>query len=53
MKYVEVVADEGHVATVSAIAEQLEVPDFRLGTLDEDGMQQMRYWFLIIKFKKR
>ncbi|MGH1537759.1 MAG: TIGR00341 family protein [Gammaproteobacteria bacterium] len=42
MKYVEVVADSGHVDTVSAIAEQLEVRDFRLGTLDEDGLQQMR-----------
>ncbi len=42
MKYVEVVADEGHVDTVAAIAEQLEVADFRLGHLDEDGLQQMR-----------
>ena len=42
MKYVEVVADAGHVDTVSAIAQQLDVPDFRLGHLDEDGMQQMR-----------
>jgi len=42
MKYVEVVCDTGHVDTVSAIAEQLELCDFRLGTLDEDGLQQMR-----------
>ena len=42
MKYVEVVADAGHVDTVAAIAEQLDVPDFRLGHLDEDGLQQMR-----------
>ncbi len=42
MKYVEVVADAGHVDTVAAIAQQLEVPDFRLGHLDEDGLQQMR-----------
>ena len=42
MKYVEVVADAGHVDTVSAIAEQLEVSDFRVGQLGEDGCQQMR-----------
>ena len=42
MKYVEVVADAGHVDTVAAIAEQLEVSDFRLGHLDEDGLQAMR-----------
>jgi uncharacterized hydrophobic protein (TIGR00341 family) len=42
MKYVEVVCDTGHVDTVSAIAEQLELSDFRLGTLGEDGLQQMR-----------
>ncbi len=42
MKYVEVVADSGHVDTVSAIAEQLELRDFRLGPLGEDGLQQMR-----------
>ncbi len=42
MKYVEVVCDTGHVDTVSAIAEQLELTDFRLGTLDDDGLQQMR-----------
>jgi len=42
MKYVEVVADAGHVDTVSAIAEQLEVSDFRVGHLGEDGCQQMR-----------
>ncbi|QMU60891.1 MAG: TIGR00341 family protein [Gammaproteobacteria bacterium] len=42
MKYVEVVADLGHVDTVSAIAEQLELYDFRLGSLSEDGLQQMR-----------
>lgn len=42
MKYVEVVCDTGHVDTVSAIAEQLELSDFRLGLLDEEGLQQMR-----------
>jgi uncharacterized hydrophobic protein (TIGR00341 family) len=42
MKYVEVICDTGHVDTVSAIVEQLELSDFRLGTLDEDGLQQMR-----------
>ena len=42
MKYVEVICDTGHVDTVSAIAEQLELCDFRLGALDEDGLQQMQ-----------
>lgn len=42
MKYVEVVADAGHVDTVAAIAEQLELADFRIGPLGEDGLQQMR-----------
>jgi len=42
MKYVEVIADSGHVDTVSAIAEQLEVSDFRIGPLGDDGCQQMR-----------
>ena len=42
MKYVEVVCDTGHVDTVSAIAEQLELCDFRLGALGDDGLQQMR-----------
>lgn len=42
MKYVEVVADAGHADTVSAIAEQLEARDFRLGAVGEDGLQQMR-----------
>ncbi len=42
MKYVEVVCDTGHVDTVSAIAEQLELCDIRLGVLGEDGLQQMR-----------
>jgi hypothetical protein len=41
MKYVEVVCETGHVDTVSAISEQLELCDFRLGTLGEDGLQQM------------
>ncbi len=42
MKYIEVVCDAGLVDTVAAIAEQLEICDFRLGSLGEDGMQQMR-----------
>ncbi len=42
MKYVEVVADTGHVDTVAAIAEQLELSDFRVGDLKDDGTQQMR-----------
>lgn len=36
------VADSGHVDTVSAIVEKLDARDFRLGTVGEDGMQRMR-----------
>jgi len=42
MKYVEVVADAGHVDTVAAIAEQFEISDFRMGPVGDDGCQQMR-----------
>lgn len=42
MKYVEVIANNGLSGTVSAIAEKFKVPDFRLGTVGEDGMQPMR-----------
>ena len=42
MKYVEIVSDAGHVDTVAAIAEQLELADFRVGILNEDGSQQIR-----------
>ena len=42
MKYVEVVAEEGSANTVSAIAEKLDVSDFRLGEIGEDGMRMMR-----------
>jgi len=34
MKYVEVVADAGSADTVSAIAEKLEVSDFRFGAAE-------------------
>ena len=42
MKYVEVVADAGSMATVSAIAEKSNAHDFRPGVVGEDGQQQMR-----------
>ena len=42
MKYVEVVADAGNAATVSAIAEKHEVSDYRVGVVGEDGLQPMR-----------
>lgn len=42
MKYVEVVVDLGIAETVSAIAKNHEVADFRLGVVGEDGMQPMR-----------
>lgn len=42
MKYVEIIADIGSSDTVSAIAKKENVQDFRLGVVEEDGMQQMR-----------
>ena len=42
MKYVEIIAKPGSVATVSAIAEKVKAEDFRVGLSAEDGMQQMR-----------
>lgn len=36
------IADIGHVNTVSAIAEKLEARDFRLGAVGVDGMQRVR-----------
>lgn len=42
MKYIEVVADQGNADTIAAIADQMEAPDFRLGMVDEGGLQWMR-----------
>ena len=42
MKYIEIVADQGNADTVSAIAEQMEATDCRLGNVDEQGLQWMR-----------
>ena len=42
MKYVEVVAEASSVTTVSAIAEQYDSSDIRLGPIGEDKMQVMR-----------
>jgi uncharacterized hydrophobic protein (TIGR00341 family) len=42
MKYVEIVADESSADTVSAIAEKIEVSDFRFGEVGKDGMRAMR-----------
>ena len=42
MKYVEIIADAGSSDTVLAIAQKEEVQDFRLGVVEEDGMQLMR-----------
>lgn len=42
MKYVEIIADTGSSDTVSAIAEKVKAPDFRLGVVGEDSLQQMR-----------
>jgi uncharacterized hydrophobic protein (TIGR00341 family) len=42
MKYVELVARAGCADEVSAIAEKLEISDFRLGIAAEDGTQPMR-----------
>lgn len=42
MKYVEVVANAGSADSVSAIVDELESSDFRLGEIGEDGMRVMR-----------
>ncbi|WP_415397944.1 hypothetical protein [Sulfurimonas sp. CS5] len=42
MKYVEITANKDSSDTVLAIAKTEEVEDFRLGVIEEDGMQQMR-----------
>ncbi|MCW8796376.1 MAG: TIGR00341 family protein [Chlorobium sp.] len=42
MKLIEVIADEGSVKTVTAIAEKHKVRDFRIGLKDKDDSQLMR-----------
>lgn len=42
MKYVEIVASAGSVDTIRAIADKARAQDFRVGAVDEGGMQQMR-----------
>lgn len=42
MKLIEVIADEGSVQTVAAIAEKYKARDFRAGLKDEDDSQPMR-----------
>ena len=42
MKLVEVIADEGSLKTVTAIAEKHDARDFRLGAKDENDMRLMR-----------
>lgn len=42
MKYVEVVAEEGSTATITAIAEKADAQDFRIGPVGEDGLCVMR-----------
>ena len=42
MKLIEVIADEGSVKTVAAIAEKHKVRDFRTGLKDKDDSQPMR-----------
>jgi len=42
MKLIEVIADEGSVKTVTAIAEKHKVRDFRTGLKDKDDSQLMR-----------
>ena len=41
MKYIKVSADAGSSDTIQAISEKVEVHDFRLGVVGEDGIQQM------------
>ena len=42
MKLIEVIADEGSVKTVAAIAEKHKARDFRTGLKDKGGLQPMR-----------
>lgn len=42
MKLIEVIADEGSVQTVAAIAEKYKARDFRIGLKDKDDSQPMR-----------
>ena len=42
MKLIEVIADEGSVKTVAAIAEKHKARDFRIGLKDRDDSQPMR-----------
>lgn len=42
MKIIEVIADAGHLATVTSIAAQQQVKDFWLGSESEDGRQAVR-----------
>lgn len=42
MKLIEVIADEGSVQTVAAIAEKYKARDFRAGLKDKDDLQPMR-----------
>jgi len=42
MKYIEIIADAGNSDIVSSIAEKNEAQDCRLGTIGDDGIQQMR-----------
>ena len=42
MKYIEIIANADSCDTVLAIAKKEEAQDFRLGRVEDDGMQQMR-----------
>jgi len=42
MKIIEVIADQGNADTVKAVAEKFEALDFRLGVVDDAGVQVMR-----------
>lgn len=42
MKYVEIIASTSSSNTIAAIAEKVKATDFRLGVVENDGMQQMR-----------
>jgi uncharacterized hydrophobic protein (TIGR00341 family) len=42
MKYIEIVAGPGSADTFKAIADKVKALDFRLGVVNDDGMQSMR-----------
>lgn len=52
MKYIEILADAGNSDTITALAEQFEIRDLRLGAVDENNIQTMRLLVEDAKYQK-